>query len=178
MFSFVCYDSSGSKKERYCMKDEFYTVEQVAQKLDLHPKTVRRFIQEGKLKAGKMGKRWFIKEEALMAMLGESSESYVESSTEELKDVTPLSPGEMANFTQKITVSAVVDVPVTGKDEALRLSNSVLAIMNAKDPSYGPARCNYSFLEKEGKARFILWGSAPFISNMLSCLSQISEGEG
>ena len=42
-----------------------YTVEQIAELLSLHPKTVQRYIREGKIIANKVGKRWFISESNL-----------------------------------------------------------------------------------------------------------------
>lgn len=42
------------------MENKFYTIDQVAEILDIHHKTVRKFIKEGKLKANKVGKQWRI----------------------------------------------------------------------------------------------------------------------
>ena len=42
------------------MENKFYTIDQVAEVLDIHHKTVRKFIKEGKLKANKVGKQWRI----------------------------------------------------------------------------------------------------------------------
>ena len=42
------------------MSEEVYTVEQFAERLRLHPKTVRRFIREGRLRAVKVGRSYRI----------------------------------------------------------------------------------------------------------------------
>ena len=42
------------------MQETYYTVEQIAQMLQMHPKTVQRYIREGKLRAVKVGKGWRI----------------------------------------------------------------------------------------------------------------------
>jgi excisionase family DNA binding protein len=42
------------------MSEEVYTVEQFAERLKLHPKTVLRFIKDGRLRAVKVGKSWRI----------------------------------------------------------------------------------------------------------------------
>ena len=42
------------------MENKFYTIDQVAEVLDIHHKTVRKFIKEGRLKANKIGKQWRI----------------------------------------------------------------------------------------------------------------------
>ena len=40
------------------MEQKFYSVGEIARILGLHPKTVQRFIREGKLKARKIGRAW------------------------------------------------------------------------------------------------------------------------
>ena len=42
-----------------------YSVIAAAEILDLHPKTVRRFIREGRIKANKVGREWRIRKEDL-----------------------------------------------------------------------------------------------------------------
>jgi excisionase family DNA binding protein len=42
------------------MSEEVYTVEQFAERLKLHPKTVLRFIREGRLRAVKLGRSYRI----------------------------------------------------------------------------------------------------------------------
>lgn len=52
------------------MSEEVYTVEQFAERLKLHPKTVLRFIREGRVRAVKVGKSWRILRSDLEAMTG------------------------------------------------------------------------------------------------------------
>lgn len=52
------------------MSEEIYTVEQFAERLKLHPKTVRRFIREGRLRAVKVGKSYRILRSDMEAMTG------------------------------------------------------------------------------------------------------------
>lgn len=40
----------------------FYTVEEVAEKLRMHPESVRRLIRQGKIKASKGGNKWLIEQ--------------------------------------------------------------------------------------------------------------------
>lgn len=158
------------------MKDDIYTVDQVADILELHPKTVRRFIQEGKLKARKVGKQWRIQKSDLQTLIGdEQAGGHEEDRAVELKDRTPVPQKELRKNKEKVLVSAVVDVFVADREEAFRISNSILAVMNSKDPSYGNSRCDYVFYEEELKARFILWGTPAFIGALLSSISLISD---
>jgi excisionase family DNA binding protein len=52
------------------MSGELYTVEQAADRLKLHPKTVLRMIHEGRLKAARMGKAYRISGADLDAAAG------------------------------------------------------------------------------------------------------------
>jgi excisionase family DNA binding protein len=52
------------------MDGQFYTVEQAAERLKLHPKTVRRFIHDERLKASRVGKSYRIREADLDAFAG------------------------------------------------------------------------------------------------------------
>ena len=40
------------------MSETYYTVEKISKLLSIHPKTVQRYIREGKLRANKVGKGW------------------------------------------------------------------------------------------------------------------------
>ena len=42
------------------MEEKFYTIDQIAEILGMHHKTIRKFITEGKLRANKVGKQWRI----------------------------------------------------------------------------------------------------------------------
>ncbi len=52
------------------MSEEVYTVEQFAERLKLHPKTVLRFIRDGRLRAVKVGKSYRILRTEMEAMTG------------------------------------------------------------------------------------------------------------
>lgn len=42
------------------LNDEYYTIYEVADLLKVHHTTIRRAIREGRLKAHRIGKKWFI----------------------------------------------------------------------------------------------------------------------
>jgi excisionase family DNA binding protein len=154
------------------MDNDIFTVDQVARMLDLHPKTVRRFIREGKLNARKVGGQWRITRQDIETCMGGQSLSGAESTLQTIpnKDQN----GIKGNIKGKIQVSAVVDVFVADKEEASRLSTCILASMHSRDPEYGAARCDSIFYEEELRVRFILWGTPAFISTMLSLLGTIT----
>lgn len=142
--------------------EHFLTVEAVAELLHVHTRTIRRYIKEKRLPARKVGGQWRITPDDLKKFTGvDGWENIVNP-----PHVNPEERSYSASGRAGIQVSAVVDVAVASKEEALRLSSTILAAMNSREKSK-PARCDYLFDEEEGLAQFILRGEPRFIRTML-----------
>lgn len=50
-------------------RERLMTPEEVAERLAITPKTVRRFLREGRLKAVKVGRLWRVRESDLLAYM-------------------------------------------------------------------------------------------------------------
>ena len=50
------------------LKDQFYTIEEVANILKVHHTTIRRAIKDDRLKAFKIGTKWLIKKEDIQKL--------------------------------------------------------------------------------------------------------------
>lgn len=144
-----------------------YTVTETARILDLHPKTVRRFIREGRIRARKIGREWRIRKEDLR----EYAHGELAGRSAEVESALPLA--------DRIRVSAVIDLEDGSSEETLRISNGILAILNGKDPAWGDARYDLIFHPETRRARFVLFGNPQFIRNLLDCLEVLAgPGEG
>ena len=141
------------------MNDKCNSVEQVADMLCLHPKTLRRYITEGKLRASKLGKQYRISGHDLSIF----TEGRGISGFETAEEAKPA-----------IDVSAVVDITLSGKDEADRIESMLLAALNSKDPSYGLSSANIQRSADSNKLRVMLWGTPVFITAVLECISALS----
>jgi excisionase family DNA binding protein len=145
------------------MNETYYTVEQISELLDIHPKTIQRYIREGKLRAVKIGKSWRV--------TGHDLSLFTEHGG--------AAPGETArNHDQAVstaTVSAVVDVSVNGKDDAIRIMNTLTAALNAKPPEYGQSSMSSQFIAEENKVRVMLWGGVRFMAAMMDAISMLTE---
>jgi excisionase family DNA binding protein len=148
------------------MQDKYYSVEELAHILDLHPKTVRRFIREGKIKAQKFGRAWKIHQD-----------NFRQYAHAELKDNRSDSKIEYSSPDERnrITVSAVIEIREKDSEEASRISNSLIALLNSKDPSWGNARYDLIYHPEIGKARFVLYGTPAFIAAIMRMFMVISE---
>ncbi len=146
------------------MKEKWYSVEQVAQMLGLHPKTLRRYITEGKLRANKLGKQYRIS--------GHDLSIFLEGS-----DISPTEFDQRETPAPAVDVSAVADITVRGKDEADRIERTLIAATNCKDPSYGQSSVNIQRSAEQNKVRVMLWGSPRFIAAMLESISVLAQSE-
>lgn len=154
------------------MEDKFYTIDQIAELLGMHHKTIRKFITEGKLGASKVGKQWRITGHDL-SVFTEKNNARV--GNEELNiDYSTVKEG-VETISERINVSAVVDIKETDKDEYIRISNTLIAMANCKDPEIGKSTVQIKYDERDRRSRVILWGSVKFIENMLSTISMLVE---
>jgi len=90
---------------------EFYSVEDVAELLGLHVKTVRGYVRDGKLKAVRIGKQYRIARAEVEAFTGGGADASVGPA--------------------RVEVSAVVQVDGVGRADADRLVTAVLAAAGA-----------------------------------------------
>jgi len=134
-----------------------YSVAEVAEILKLHPKTVLRHIRSGRLEATRVGRGWRITSAALRAY-----------SHGEL--VRPAAPAPEVPLGERIRVSAVIEIPEGAADDAQRLTTSLMALLNCKDPSWGPARFDMVLQPETGIARAALYGTPAFLSAALAAI--------
>jgi excisionase family DNA binding protein len=132
-----------------------YTVARLSEILDLHPKTVRRFIREGKLKATRIGREWRVSNVDL--------QQYAHA---ELANA-PAEPAPATPLSSRVQVSAVVEISEGHSDEVARISNSLIAVLNSKDPAWGSSRYDLIYHPETRKARFVLNGTPLFIRTLL-----------
>ena len=134
------------------MQEKFYTVEDISKMLDMHPKTIQRYIREGKLRAAKVGKAWRIS--------GHDLSLFMESA----------SPMQEQGESRKIFVTSVVDIDVYSADDAMNISNMLTASLNTKPAELGRTSMSTQYLDQDKKLRIMISGSAAFMEIMMSLL--------
>ncbi|BES66321.1 helix-turn-helix domain-containing protein [Gottschalkiaceae bacterium SANA] len=151
------------------MNNSYYTVDQVAAFLHMHVKTVRRYIREGKLPAAKVGKQWRINGHDLSTFMEG------EQPTVKIPDTPLLSVDQGQASTPRVQVSTVVEVIYETQAEVDRITNTLTAVMQNKDPIYGYSTMNIQVLPSQQKIRVLLWGTILFIESMLGCIRSMVE---
>jgi excisionase family DNA binding protein len=141
----------------------FYTVEQVARLLELHPKTVQRYIREGRLRASKPGKRWRIS--------GHDLSLFVEGGREETAAPDTVVQKDSNVLLEQARVSAVFDLPTDSRESSMRLVNLLNAALAGKPEAYGPVSMSTQFIEPGHIVRILLWGGLDLMETMTSMIS-------
>ncbi len=159
------------------MESKFYTADQVAELLNIHPKTVRKYIREGKLRATKVGKQWRITGHDLSLFVEGDGNATLENFYEVTNNTIKID-GRLNENNDKVSVSTVIDISVKSKSEVERISNTLIAVINSKDPKYGKSTMNIQYIEKSHKLRVMLWGTAHFTETLLSCISVLLDEDG
>ncbi|WP_238881795.1 helix-turn-helix domain-containing protein [Clostridium sp. YIM B02551] len=159
------------------MEDKFYSIDQIAEILDMHHKTIRKFITEGKLRANKVGKQWRITGHDLSLFM-ESNNLNISKENEDKEQAIEFSTkGEnIRKSSGKINVSTVVDINEVNSEQYMRISNTLIALLNSKDPSMGNSTINVKYYEKENKLKVLLWGDIKFTEDMLSFITMLVGG--
>lgn len=158
------------------MENQFYTIDKIAEILGMHHKTIRKFITEGKLAASKVGKQWRISGHDLSLFMEKNNVNINDKKISEESNIDFVTIGEVKeNAKQKINVSTVMDINDVDKEEYFRISNTLIAVMNCKDPKMGKSTINMKYDEKENRLRVLLWGNVRFIEEMLNSISMLVE---
>lgn len=140
------------------MEKGYYTIEQISKLLNMHPKTIQRYIREGKLSAVKVGKAWRISGHDLSIFIERNKTN-----------------AEQFESKRTITVSSVVDIAANGTDDAMRIMNLLTSAMNAKPPEFSKSSMQSQYIEYENMVRVMLWGEIRFMSAMIEMISAIAE---
>jgi hypothetical protein len=130
----------------------------------MHPKTIQRYIREGKLQASKVGKGWRI--------TGHDLSVFIEANK---GDRSLSGPGEAYSIGDRVTVSSVVDIVVHDKSEAIRIITTLSATMNAKPPEIGRSSMHTQHIIEENKVRITLWGGIRFMDVMIGAINVLTE---
>ncbi|GAA4212975.1 helix-turn-helix domain-containing protein [Actinocatenispora rupis] len=141
------------------MKDDMYSVEQVADWLGLHVKTVRGYIRSGRLPAVRIGKQYRIARADAAALAGRTE---------------PAEPAGPAT----VEVSSIVQIDGVDRATADRLGTFVLAGVNTgHDPAH-PLRVQTIHDEERNRMKIVVLGDAAATADLLRLLDGVLGGDG
>lgn len=88
------------------MGNDWYSVEQVAERLGLHVRTVRNYIRDGRLTAVKIGKQYRIARADLEALTGEPAAGTGQAEVSSIVQIDGLAPGAADRLSTLLTAGA------------------------------------------------------------------------
>jgi excisionase family DNA binding protein len=135
------------------MSEELYSVEQVAERLGLHVKTVRNYVREGRLKAVRIGKQYRIARQDLEAMTGR-----------------PEPAPEPISRTRHVEVSSIVEIDAISPESANRLTGAMMATAEG-------VRVEAIYNRERGHLKIILVGSMERNAAYFNLIAAILESE-
>jgi excisionase family DNA binding protein len=113
-----------------------YSAEQVAQLLNLHVKTIRRYVRDGRLKAKRIGKEYRITRADLEAFAGE---------------LRP--PEKTVPRTRHVIASSIVDVDAISERESERVTTMIMASLNARKGEPDVPRVDTIYYPEQARLR-------------------------
>jgi excisionase family DNA binding protein len=151
------------------MSEEVYTVEQFAERLKLHPKTVLRFIREGRVRAVKVGKSYRILRTEMEAMTGVTWGAYrVAHDTGGVTLATREGPSS-------IRVTSIVDLPNISAETARRLGRLLPAARMGREAHADPMNLDVIYDPATRILKVLIVGSAADTATMLKMVQVLSE---
>jgi excisionase family DNA binding protein len=136
------------------MSDKVYTVEQFAERLKLHPKTVLRFIKEGRVRAVKVGRSYRILRSELEAMTG----------------VVLGRPERLA-----ARVTSIIDLPEVDPATAQRLARVLPSLRLGRETPAEPMSLDIAYDEARRQLKIVVVGSPGDTSAVLSMIDTLTE---
>lgn len=139
------------------MSEQLYSVDQVADLLGLHVKTVRNYVRDGRLKAVRIGKQYRISREDLEAFTGRP-----------LKEPARRRPAELTGIVQIEAIDrAAVD----------RIGTYLLSAAGSGDPGAPGVRVELAYDESRAALKVVVFGDLSRGADLLALLATLAEAE-
>src|SRR5262245_32030907 len=142
------------------MTQHLYTVEQAAELLDLHVKTIRRYIHEGRLKAKRIGKEYRITRTDLEEFTGTA---------------LPTQAAPALVKTRQVIASSIVDVDAISPEESHRITTYVMASLNSRRGEGDFPNVNSVYYPEMGKLRITITANPALTVSMLQMINSFLE---
>ncbi|MFC0543289.1 helix-turn-helix domain-containing protein [Kutzneria chonburiensis] len=138
------------------MSQEMYSVEQVADLLGLHVRTVRGYVRDGRLKAVRIGKQYRIAQADLDAFTGAESQ---------------------VRRTRHVEVSTIVEIDAISREDASRIAMGAVGAANTRGYEAQPLRIETAYDEVRGRLKLIILGDLTTTAELLRWIALLAEGE-
>ncbi|MEV2277544.1 helix-turn-helix domain-containing protein [Nocardiopsis sp. NPDC049922] len=139
------------------MNDRLYSVEQVAELLGLHVRTIRNYVRDGRLNAVRIGKQYRIAQSDLEAFTGRP---------------VPGPPGA-APGRRHSEVSSIVEVEGVDRATADRVATLLTSVAASPRPDGPPLRVQTVFDAERSRMKVVVLGGLADTARMLDCVEGV-----
>lgn len=156
---------------------ELYTVTQVADLLGVHEKTIRRYINNGRLVAKKIGGQWRIEQADYERLIAKGTCCMRELDPDEVGSDDFCVFMDSDFFTSEATVQICTIVDHFTEDEDL----AIATLEKLKSAAYDylvrgdQVKVEFQHIEPENKYRYVVWAEPRHISTFAAILSQLGK---
>ncbi|NIH81322.1 helix-turn-helix domain-containing protein [Amycolatopsis viridis] len=125
------------------MDDKLYSVDQIAEMLGLHVRTVRGYVREGRLKAVRIGKQYRIARDDLEEFTGRS----------------PMSPAaEPVGRHCRVDVSSIVEIDAISAERAGRVTTMLMSAAAARGAGARQLHIETAYDEERARLKIVVLG--------------------
>jgi len=137
------------------MSTQLYTADEVAGLLNLHVKTIRRYVRDGRLKARRIGKEYRIARADLDDFAGETRALVVR--------------------TRHVIASSIVDIDAISPDESHRITTMIMASLNSRKGEADFPRVDSIYYPEQAKLRVTITASPVLTCELLRMINALLE---
>jgi excisionase family DNA binding protein len=137
------------------VSEQLYSVDQVAERLGLHVRTVRAYIRDGRLKALRLGKSYRITRGDLESLIGPTAQA--------------------SSPARHIEASCILEMEGVSLDASIRLANALLATLNGRKPGEPAMRAETLYDPDRKRMKFILLGDPGLAADLLKMITMWSD---
>ena len=138
---------------------QLYTIERVAELLNLHVKTVRGYVRRGRLKAKRIGKQYRIARRDL----------------EEFAGTSALDEPPQVSRTRHVIASTILDADAVPRETADRISTMVLAGLNTRQGDESAPRVDVIYYPEQARLRVTVNASPDVAIELMRIVKTLLE---
>jgi excisionase family DNA binding protein len=137
------------------MSEMIYSVARAAERLGVHPKTVLRFVHEGRLRARRIGKSWRILASDLDAFAGV--------------------PATRAAGREPARVTAIADLPDVDMEASQRMATALQAVLMGRRDGASPIKLDTVYDPERSHLKVVIVADALDAAALLKTLDAFAE---
>ncbi len=151
------------------MDQSYLSIDMTADRLGVHPKTIRRYIGNGKLSAQKIGGTWRVHENSIEQYINNCEKNEVSHNHVSKDDFCIFMDSEYFNSKDTLQVCTIVDYYVK-KEEFKSLLKDVIEVVTDYTIESRSSRFNYVYDDSENKMRLVFWGAPSYMGKVMEAM--------